>query len=181
MLTSMYQNAFAALEVAAAQILVTDDDFTDGDRHERLCSTLQQLTRLGVVPIINENHVAEDAQSDSRIFSENDMLASLVATAVGADLLVLLTDVDGVYDGHPNHANASLIPEITGGVRDLDLAEQVGELSRGGIKAKLRAVAHAVETSGLVAVIANGRTPDVLERIVRGHQVGTLIALSEAQ
>ena len=183
-LTSMYQNAFAGLEVAAAQILVTDDDFTDADRHERLCSTLHQLTRLGVVPIINENHVAtdaEDAQSDSRIFSENDMLASLVATAVGADLLVLLTDVDGVYDGHPNHANASLIPEITGGVRDLDLAEQVGELSRGGIKAKLRAVAHAVETSGLVAVIANGRTPDVLERIVRGHQVGTLIALSEAQ
>ena len=183
-LTSMYQNAFALLEVAAAQILVTDDDFTDADRHERLRSTLQHLTRLGVVPIINENHVAtdaEDRQSDRRIFSENDMLASLVATAVGADLLVLLTDVDGVYDGHPNHGNASLIPQITGGVDDFELAEQVGELSRGGIKAKLRAVAHAVETNRLVAVIANGRTPDVLENIVRGQQIGTLIAPAEAQ
>jgi len=183
-LTSMYQNGFAALDVAAAQILVTDDDFADAERHERLCNTLQHLTRLGVVPIINENHVAaqaEDAQRDDRIFCENDMLASLVATAVGADLLVLLTDVDGVYDGHPNHANASLIPEIRSGVRDFELTEQVGELSRGGITAKLKAVAHAVETNRLVAVIANGRTPDVLENIVRGHQIGTLIASAEAQ
>lgn len=182
-LTSLYQNAFAALEVAAAQILLTDEDFTDPDRHQRLCSTLQHLIRLGVVPILNENHVATHSESApaERVFSENDMLASLIATAVGADLLVLLTDVDGVYATHPNQAHASLIPEIRGGVRDFEVTEQIGELSRGGLAAKLRAVGYAVERSSLVAVIANGRTPDVLESIVRGHQIGTLIAPAEAQ
>jgi glutamate 5-kinase len=183
-LTSLYQNAFGALEVAVAQILITDEDFSDVDRHQRLCSTLQHLTRLGVIPILNENHVATHSETsgfENRIFSENDMLASLIATAVKADLLVLLTDVDGVYDGHPHQQNASLIPEITGGVQDFELAEQVGGLSRGGIKAKLRAVARAVETSRLLAVIANGRTPEVLENIVRGRQIGTLIAPAEAQ
>jgi glutamate 5-kinase len=183
-LTSLYQNAFAPLEVAAAQILVTDEDFTDPERHKRLCSTLQHLVRLGAVPIINENHVAthpETSSPEDRIFSENDMLASLIATAVSADLLVLLTDVDGVYDSHPKEGNASLIPEISGRFREFECAEQIGELSRGGIQAKLRAVAHAIEASRLLAVIANGRTPDVLERIIRGHQIGTLITPAVAQ
>jgi glutamate 5-kinase len=183
-LTSLYHVEFGNLEIAAAQVLVTDEDFTEPERHRRLCDTLNYLTRLGVVPIINENHLAThspDATVVDRVFSENDMLASLVAAATRADLLVLLTDVDGVYTEHPTDAQAALIPEITGTVREIELNEKVSELGRGGIRAKLHAVAHAIESTRLFAVIANGRTPEVLEQIVRGCQIGTLIAPVEAQ
>lgn len=183
-LTSLYHSEFENLEIAAAQVLVTDEDFSDADRHERLRDTLQYLTRLGVVPIINENHLAThspDSGTEDRVFSENDMLSSLVASTVGADLLVLLTDVDGVYSQHPAEADVSVIPEITGSVRQFVSAEQIDELSRGGMTAKLRAVAHALETTRLFAVIANGRTPEVLEHIVRGRPIGTLIVPAEAQ
>ena len=183
-LTSLYHTEFGNLEIAAAQVLVSDQDFADSDRHQRLRDTLQYLTRLGVIPIINENHLAThspDSGTEDRVFSENDMLSSLVASTVGADLLVLLSDVDGVYAEHPAEANASVIPEITGSVREFMSAERVSELSRGGMTAKLRAVAHALETTRLCAVIANGRTPEVLEQIVRGRQIGTLIVPAEAQ
>ena len=183
-LTSLYHTEFGNLEIAAAQVLVSDQDFADSDRHQRLRDTLQYLTRLGVIPIINENHLAThspDSGTEDRVFSENDMLSSLVASTVGADLLVLLSDVDGVYAKHPAEANASVIPEITGSVREFMSAERVSELSRGGMTAKLRAVAHALETTRLCAVIANGRTPEVLEQIVRGRQIGTLIVSAEAQ
>src|SRR5438874_3348598 len=183
-LTSLYHTEFGNLEIAAAQVLVSDQDFADSDRHQRLRDTLQYLTRLGVIPIINENHLAThspDSGTEDRVFSENDMLSSLVASTVGADLLVLLSDVDGVYAEHPAEANASVIPEITGSVREFMSAERVSELSRGGMTAKLRAVAHALETTRLCAVIANGRTPEVLEQIVRGRQIGTLIVSAEAQ
>jgi len=183
-LTSLYHTEFGNLEIAAAQVLVSDEDSADSDRHQRLRDTLQYLTRLGVIPIINENHLAThspDSGTEDRMFSENDMLSSLVASTVGADLLVLLSDVDGVYAEHPAEANASVIPEITGSVREFMSAERVSELSRGGMTAKLRAVAHALETTRLCAVIANGRTPEVLEQIVRGRQIGTLIVPAEAQ
>jgi glutamate 5-kinase len=182
-LTALYHVEFGNLGIAAAQVLVTDDDFRDLERHKRLCHTLSYLTRLGVVPIINENHLAthSDAKTEERAFSENDMLASLVAAATRADLLVLLTDVDGVYTEHPTGARAALIPEMTGTVHEIGLNEQVGELSRGGIRAKLHAVARAIESTRLFAVIANGRTPEVLEHIVQGHQIGTLIAPEEVQ
>lgn len=183
-LTALYHCEFENLGIAAAQVLVTDEDFTEPDRHRRLCDTLNYLTRLGVIPIINENHLATHsphATVEDRVFSENDMLASLVAAATQAHLLVLLTDVDGVYTEHPTVAQAALIPEITGTIGELGLSEKVSELGRGGIRAKLHAVAHAIESTRLFAVIANGRTPEVLEQIVRGRQIGTLIAPLEAQ
>jgi len=183
-LTALYHVEFGNLGIAAAQVLVTDEDFTEPERHRRLCDTLNYLTRLGVVPIINENHLAThspDAKMDDRVFSENDMLASLVASATRADLLVLLTDVDGVYTEHPTEAQAALISEIAGTGQEIGLNEQVSELGRGGIRAKLLAAAHAIESTRLFAVIANGRTPEVLEQIVRGQQIGTLIAPAEVQ
>ena len=183
-LTALYHVEFGNLGIAAAQVLVADEDFADSERHQRLCDTLGYLTRLGVIPIINENHLATqsvDVNTEDRVFSENDMLASLVAGAVRADLLVLLTDVDGVYLEHPAEAGASVIPEITGTLHEIGFNDQASELGRGGIRAKLRAAAHAIESTRLCAVIANGRTPEVLERIVRGHQIGTLIAPAEVQ
>ena len=183
-LTALYHCEFGNLGIAAAQILVTDEDFREPERHRRLCDTLDYLMRLGVIPIINENHLAThspDSETGERLFSENDMLASLVAASTRADLLVLLTDVDGVYTEHPTGAQAALIPEISGTSHEIGLEEPVSELGRGGILAKLRAVSHAIESTRLFAVIANGRTPEVLEQIVRGHQIGTLIAPAEVR
>jgi len=183
-LTALYHMEFGNLGIAAAQVLVTDEDFTDSERHKRLRETLNYLTGLGVVPIINENHLAThsaETATEQRVFSENDMLASLVAETTRADLLVLLTDVDGVYAEHPSGGRAALIPEIMGAPREIGLNEQINELSRGGIRAKLHAVSRAIENTRLFAVIANGRTPEVLEQIVGGHQIGTLIAPAEVQ
>jgi len=181
-LTAIYHVEFGNLGIAAAQVLVTDEDFTNPERYELLCHTLDYLTGLGVVPIINENHWAThsmETKTEGRAFSENDMLASLVASATRADLLVLLTDVDGVYTESPAASTAVLIPEITGTTREIGLNEEVSDLGRGGIRAKLNAVAHAIERTRLFAVIANGRTPRVLEQIVRGCRIGTLIAPAE--
>jgi glutamate 5-kinase len=167
-LTTLYHRAFAELGIAVAQILVTDEDFKTAEREQRLLKTLEHLGDLGVVPILNENDVV------------NDMLASLVARAVNADLLIILTDVDGIYDAHPDSSEAALIPEIRG-AHVVESAESVSEFGRGGIQAKLKAALHAAHVHRVMAVIANGRTPGVLEKIIEGHQIGTLIAPLEAK
>ena len=180
-LTTLYHQAFAQLGVSIAQVLVTDDDFKTTERQAKLLKTLEHLTELGVIPILNENDVVTHSHDGhARIFSDNDMLASLLAKAVNADLLVILTDVDGVYDTHPDRAEASLIPEIKG-AHGVECDDRVSEFGRGGIQAKLKAAMHAAHLHRVVAVIANGRTPDVLEKIISGHQIGTLIAPVEAK
>jgi len=180
-LTTLYHRAFEQQGIAAAQILVTDDDFKTAARQQRLLRTLEHLSELGVVPILNENDVfAYSQEAEQRIFSDNDMLASLVARAVNADLLVILTDVDGIYDAHPDSDKASLIPEIRG-AHVLDGADHVSEFGRGGIRSKLKAAIHVAEMHSAVAVIANGRIPNVLEKIMEGHRIGTLITPLEAK
>ncbi|HWC15774.1 MAG TPA: glutamate 5-kinase [Terriglobales bacterium] len=180
-LTSLYYRAFGQLGISIAQLLVTDDDFRAAERRQKLLQTLDHLSELGVVPILNENDaVTHSPDTTPRIISDNDMLASLVAKAVNADLLVILTDVDGIYDTHPDEAEASLIPEITG-AHVLEHDFPVSEFGRGGVQAKLKAALHVAQMHQVVAVIANGRTPDVLDKIIGGHEIGTLIAPVEAK
>lgn len=182
-LTSLYQQAFGEHGIQVAQLLVTTEDFATASRHRKLIQTLHHLIEVGAVPILNENDAVGDSpigKDSMRLFSENDMLASLVARGLHADLLVFLTDVDGVYNLHPENPEAELISEIQG--------EQVAEheppcsgTGRGGVRAKLTAAFHATQERRTVAVIANGRTPNVLERILSGDQIGTLVASGEAQ
>jgi glutamate 5-kinase len=182
-LTSCYHQTFSRLKISTAQVLLTDDDFRSKRRREELSHTLQNLMELSVVPILNENDVVtftRDSPASSRIFSDNDMLASLIARDMNADLLVILTDVDGIYDSHPETSGASLVPEVRSLMAFEDEGE-IHELGRGGIDAKLRAALHATQLSKLVAVIANGRTPNVLEKIVGGYPIGTLITAGEVQ
>ena len=180
-LTSLYYRAFGQMGISIAQLLVSDDDFTAADRRHKLLQTLEQLSELGVIPILNENDALTHTQdAQSRIISDNDMLASLVAKAVNADLLVILTDVDGIYDAHPDQPHASVIPEITE-VHEVEHGITVSEFGRGGVQAKLRAALHAAQMHRVTAVIANGRTPDVLDKIIGGHPIGTLIAPGEAK
>jgi glutamate 5-kinase len=181
-LTALYHNAFTRLGIATAQILVTDDDFQQDDRHTKLGDTLRHLIDLSVVPIINENDVVThlpDKDPNTRIFSDNDMLASLIAGTVGADLLVVLTDVDGVYTHYPGDENSLLIPHVAGDLRGVISAQRINRNGRGGMQAKLRATTQAARNNGLIAVIANGRTPDVLNLIMKGLPIGTLVAGEE--
>ena len=180
-LTSLYQQAFREHRIHVAQILVTAEDFAAPSRDRRLAQTLRHLIEAGALPILNENDAISGSQTEgdsARPFSENDMLASLIARELHADLLVFLTDVDGVYDLHPENPDAALISELQGEHVDADAETRNG---RGGVRAKVKAAIHATRERHTVAVIANGRTPNVLERILNGDQIGTLVASLEAK
>ena len=126
-----------------------------------------------MVPIINEN---DTVATDELKFGDNDNLAALICNLVGADLLVLLTDIDGLFDQDPReHADARLLHQVEAITPDIEGAAGVrpGELGRGGMVSKLQAAKKA-GAAGLPTLIANGLTPGILEEIFAGHEVGTL-------
>lgn len=186
-LMTIYDDAFEKLGHRVAQVLLTEDDFVDRRRHENLRATLDTLLRLGVIPIINENDTVSTAELDrpagsearERVFGDNDKLSALVMTHIDADLLILLSDVDGLYTSDPQHSSpnseeAVLISELTG-ITDVvrSYARGGNSRGRGGMESKLA----AVEIAGRAhrpSVIANGRIPGVLDLICSGHPVGTL-------
>jgi glutamate 5-kinase len=180
-LMAIYDDAFDRLGCRIAQVLLTEDDFRDSTRHANLRRTLHALLALGVIPIVNENDTVSTVELDrpsefaqrERIFGDNDKLSALLMTHIDADLLVLLSDVDGLFDRSPSEPDATLIPvvpEIDATV--LSHAHGGNGRGRGGMASKLEA-ARIVTESGRVAVIANGRTPRVLERVAAGEAIGT--------
>ena len=183
-LMALYDDAFDRLGCRIAQVLLTEDDFRDPVRHANLRATLDALLKLGVIPIVNENDTvstmeldrpAESAQRE-RIFGDNDKLSALLMKHIDADLLVLLSDVDGLYDRNPSEAGAEIVPAVD--VIDesvLALAHGSNGRGRGGMISKLESAKIALD-AGKQVVIANGRTPHVLERIIAGEQLGTRFA-----
>jgi glutamate 5-kinase len=181
-LMAIYDDAFDKLGCRTAQVLLTEDDFRDPDRYSNLRSTLVSLLALRVIPVINENDTVSTAELDhpansperQRVFGDNDKLSALVMTHIDADLLLLLSDVDGLYTTDPGTDGAELlsqVAEITGEV--LNFAQGKNGRGRGGMSTKLAAARIATEANGL-AVIANGRLPHVIERVCAGEIVGTL-------
>ena len=180
-LMALYDDAFDRLGCRIAQVLLTEDDFRDPVRHANLRATLDSLLRLGVIPIVNENDTVSTMELDrpagntqrERVFGDNDKLSALLLEHIGADLLVLLSDVDGLYDRDPHLPEAEVLPYVAEVDKDvLALAYGGNGRGRGGMASKLESVRIALE-AGKQAVIANGRTPRVLERIVAGEAVGT--------
>ncbi len=181
-LMALYDDAFDRLGCRIAQVLLTEDDFRDPVRHANLRATLDSLLSLGVIPIVNENDTVSTMELDrpsgvgaraERLFGDNDKLSALLLEHIGADLLVLLSDVDGLYDRDPQMPGAEVlshVPAVDAGV--LGLAHGGNGRGRGGMLSKLESVGIALG-AGAQAVIANGRTPRVLERIVAGEAVGT--------
>jgi glutamate 5-kinase len=158
----------------AAQVLLVADDFQHRSRYLNIRNTLRALLDYGAVPVINENDtVSVDELRTS--FGDNDRLAALVATLLGSTLLVLLSDVDGLFDRHPAEPGARLLDRVTA----IDTAiealarDRPGGLSKGGMASKIAAARIATE-AGAACVIAPGRADGVLERISRGEPVGTL-------
>jgi glutamate 5-kinase len=186
-LMSLYVDAFRHLGMHAAQVLLTEDDFLDRGRYENLQATLSTLLRLGVVPIINENDTVSTLEIDrpagpeGHVFGDNDKLSALVAKEMKAELLILLSDVDGLYTHHPNHPEARFIPTVES-VNDevLSYAKHTEGRGRGGMLSKIRAAQMAAET-GRTVVIGNGRVAAILDQICAGHEVGTVFLPRAAQ
>jgi glutamate 5-kinase len=183
-LMSMYDDAFEKLGFRVAQVLLTEDDFLDPRRHENLRATLTTLLNLGVIPIINENDTVSTVELDrpagteerARVFGDNDKLSALVLTHIDADLLILLSDVDGLYTDDPQSEGAALIPELQGVSESIrGMARGGNGRGRGGMETKLEAVRIANQ-AGRPAIIANGRTPGILDMLLSGKPVGTLFS-----
>ena len=171
-----YDKQFTEYSHTVAQLLLTGEDIKSEQRSRNVRNTLSRLLELGALPIINENDaVATDEIGVENTIGENDSLSAIVAAAIGADLLVLLSDIDGLYDKDPRrHPDARLIPTVERVDDELfTLAEDSSTgLGTGGMITKLRAAAIDTE-AGCEMVIANGSKPEVLYDIAAGRPAGT--------
>ena len=172
-LMHVYETHFATHGLAVAQLLLTHQDLDSRTRYANAQNTLNRLLEhRGIVPIINEN---DSVAVEELRFGDNDRLSAEVAILARADLLIVLTSADGLT--HAPDGRGAPIPVVEDVDAVLHLASgEKGRLSTGGMGTKLQAVKRAVE-AGIPAVIANGRTAGLLERIVRGEDVGTRFAV----
>lgn len=177
-LVQAYEQAFAAHGRHTAMVLLTHDDLADRQRYLNARSTLTTLLEFDVVPVINEN---DSVATEEIRFGDNDTLAALVTNLLQAELLIVLTDTDGLYEADPRTvADARFVPFARAGDATLDtMVAGSGRLGRGGMITKLKA-ARLAARSGANTVIANGRAADVLKRIVAGETIGTLLAADVA-
>jgi glutamate 5-kinase len=184
-----YKRLFSAHDVKIAQVLLTEEDFSNWQRYSNLRRTMEKLIGFGVVPVVNENDTVSTAELDpvggdsrSKAFSDNDRLAALVMSGLEADALVLLTNVDGLLSTPaagsekrvPSASRPQLIAQISKVTPELRaLASGPSDSGRGGMVTKLEAAEIAMNCGG-VAVIANGSRPETLPRIFEGQPEGTV-------
>lgn len=173
-LMMVYQKIFAEYNHVAAQVLLTKDTMTNDASRYHAQNTFDELMNLGVVPIVNEN----DTVSTHEIqFGDNDRLSAIVAALIGADLLILLSDIDGLYSDDP-HKNPdarfiSMVPEITQQFLEMGKDTSGSDVGTGGMSAKLAAARIATD-SGSDMVIANGADVEIIHEIMAGEEKGTL-------
>lgn len=169
-----FMGCFSKFYLPVAQVLLTQDNFSDKKRLSCLRESINALLEMSVVPIINENDaVAVEELASEKKFSDNDILSALVASAVGADLLVLFTDVEGVFEEDPRvNSNTSIVREV----RDVSAlrinAGNSGSGGRGGFKTKIEAVEIALK-KGVSVIIAKG-SPENAAKALSGEETGTI-------
>ena len=167
-----YDRLFSEYNHTVAQLLVTGSDVEDAGRRQHFHNTLYRLLELGALPVINEN---DTIATDEIVIGDNDTLSAIVAATVEADLLVLLSDIDGLYTADPrSDPSAKLLDEvqaITPGIEALAGGNGTS-LGTGGMVTKLRAARIAM-ASGIDMVIANGARPERIYDIIEGKRVGT--------
>ncbi|MDP6654224.1 MAG: glutamate 5-kinase [Gammaproteobacteria bacterium] len=172
-LVQAYESCFMRHEVHAAQILLSHEDLSNRTRYLNARSTLTTLLKMNVVPVVNEN---DTVATDELCFGDNDTLAALVANLINADVMVVLTDQDGLYSADPRiDTSAEFIRSAS--ANDASLSKAAGKgtsLGRGGMLTKLSA-AQLASRSGTDTIIANGRVDGVLQRIAAGEDLGTLL------
>jgi len=178
-LMHIYDKLFGEYGSIVGQVLLTRDDVERPTVKQNLSGTFQSLLSMGVIPIVNENDSVciEEIESEHKVFGDNDTLSAIVATLVSADLLVLLSDIDGLYDCDPNtSSDAKLIPIVTD-INDGIMALAGGtksELGTGGMQTKLSAALIAGK-AGIDTIITNGSDTKNLYTAVHGGKVGTRI------
>ena len=180
-LMSIYEEGFDTYGLVAAQILLTEDDFANRTKYLSLRTTLNRLLELGTVPVINQNDTVSTVEISSKMintqvcFSDNDKLSALVASELDADLLIILSDIDGLFDSNPKeNPNAKIISEVNEVTDEvLALAQGVSSGGRGGMATKLEA-ARMVTRFGCKMLIANGTTPYILKKIFNAEDFGTM-------
>jgi glutamate 5-kinase len=175
LLMQEYREAFGGHGVIVAQALLTAEVLTNRKTYLNLQNAIETLLRLGVVPVINENDSVSTAEIGTA-FGDNDKLSALVASKIDADLLIMLTDIDALYDKNPReHADAKQIPtvfEITDQI--VRSAGGAGSLhSTGGMKTKIEA-AKIAANAGCRIVLANGHAENAISRIMSGEPIGTV-------
>ncbi|MCX5906419.1 MAG: glutamate 5-kinase, partial [Deltaproteobacteria bacterium] len=170
-----YERAFTFYGEKVAQVLLTRDDLCSRNRYLNARNTLLTLLGLGVIPIINEN---DTVAVEEIKFGDNDNLSALVTNLVNADVLIILSDIDGLYDKDPRvNRNAKLIPYVAQVTADMEkkASGTLSAISIGGMVTKLQA-ARKASLDGVPTILANGMVEDILERILKGEEVGTLFS-----
>lgn len=173
-LVQSYESLFQQYRLHTGQILLTHEDLSDRKRYLNARNTLLALLRLQVIPVVNEN---DTVATDEIRFGDNDTLAALVANLVEADVLIILTDQNGLYNKNPVfHEDAQLIDQAS--ANDPELATMAGksdsQLGRGGMITKIQA-AKLASRSGTATIIASGREKNVIPRIIAGEKLGTFL------
>lgn len=217
LLMSMYADAFEKLGITTAQVLLTEDDFSNRNRYLNLRSTISELVRLKVLPIINENDTVSTIELEAISanparkvnFGDNDKLSALVASKMDAEILLILTDVEGLYTADPRvDANATLVPlvpdvldlmaedtkakledaedgadgkksEKKSGDKKIEKKSAGSGVGRGGIKTKLEAAKVSTQ-AGCACIIAGGKNSGVIGRLFAGEELGTLFLPKKA-
>jgi glutamate 5-kinase len=182
---STYRELFKKHGLKVAQILLTAEDLSNRVAYLHICDVLEMVLQLGIVPIINENDVTSTdelvpvTKGYAVNFSDNDILSVLVANALEADLVIILSNVDGLYTMNPKKRGAKLIKTVEQVTPELKCeVEGKSRLGKGGMKTKLKA-AEIATTSGVPLVIANSQKEDVILDVIAGKQVGTLFKPQE--
>ncbi len=173
-LIQIYDRTFSRHGRRAAQVLLTAEDVDDRIRYLNVRNTLLSILEFGAIPIINENDTVS-VDELMTTFGDNDRLAAMVTNLIRAPLLIILSDIEGLYDGDPQRAGSKVVPTVEkidetiyAYVRD----KKTG-LSKGGMASKLEA-ARIVTMAGENVIIASGRRLDVLTRVMAGEEIGTL-------
>lgn len=167
-----YYTMFHDYGMRCGQVLATKRDFAPGKYRENMINCYEGLLSEGVIPIANEDDAVSLSMS---MFTDNDELASLVAELVNADMLIMLTDIDGLYTGHPDHEDSKLLHQVK--VHDdvekyVQKNEKAEGEGRGGMKSKLK-IAKDTASKNIPTFIANGKNEDIILDILEGKQVGT--------
>lgn len=180
-LMSIYEEGFDTYNLVTAQILLTEDDFSVRKKYLSLRTTLNKLLELGVIPVINQNDTVSTVEMDEMYvdmqvcFSDNDKLSALVTSELDADLLVILSDVNGLYDKNPKlNSDAKIIQEVKEVTDEIiALGSGASDGGRGGMATKLEA-ARLVTRFGSKVLIANGKEPFIIKKIFNGGDFGTM-------
>lgn len=169
-----YYSMFHDFGMRCAQVLATKRDFAEGEYRDNMINCYEGLLEEGIIPIANEDDAVSLSMS---MFTDNDELASLVAELVDADMLIMLTDIDGLYTGHPDDDGSKLLHKV-GVEQNVDEYVQESKKGegegRGGMKSKIK-VAQSTARKQIPTYIANGKEEDIIIDIVKGKEVGTKI------